>query len=204
MRSFFLFNPTKVLFGKEMENNFFKEIEDYQNIVLFTGHNPSKYKIYNRLKRNCIFEINNISPNTFFHEGIEIIKKLKNRNIDLIVSLGGGSVIDMAKLVSMGVFIEEKNLWNVILKRHFPLKETIDIACVVTNFGSGSEVNDSFIVLNNKTKQKVPFFHYKLFPKTVLVDPVVTYSMTKEQLRNGIIDMYVHVLEQYLTDEFEI
>ena len=108
----------------------------------------------------------------------------------------------MAKLVSFGVYY--KDLWKIILKRHFDITNAIDIGCIVTNFGSGSEVNDSFIVLNENTKQKVPFYHFKLYPKISYINPEFTYTMTKKQLANAVTDMYIHILEQYLTDEFEI
>lgn len=198
-------NPTKIIFGKNSLGKIGKEILKYgTKVLLVTGSGSVKRTgLYNsvidELKSNLIqvFEVGGIQPNprlTSVYEGIEICNK---NNIDFILAVGGGSVIDAAKGMAAGAKTQI-DIWEYYLRKH-AIKTALPLGAVLTLAATGSEMNGNSVVTNWETNEKIPIGSEHLYPRFSVLDPEYTYSVPREHTVNGCVDIIVHVFEQYFS-----
>lgn len=203
-------NPTKLYFGKESIKGLNKELPKYgKNVLLvYGGGSIKKSGIYDEivkiLKDNGkeIFEDAGVMPNPTvekLNEGVDIARKSK---ADFILAVGGGSVCDYAKAVSVSVNCKEDAWEKYFIRFEDVDKETkiIPIGCVLTMVGTGSEMNGGSVITNHSQKLKIGHvFGENVFPKFSILNPEYTFTLPKYQMVSGIYDIMSHILEQYFS-----
>ena len=203
-------NPTKLYFGKESIKGLNKELPKYgKNVLLvYGGGSIKKSGIYDEivkiLKDNGkdIFEDAGVMPNPTvekLNEGVDIARKSK---ADFILAVGGGSVCDYAKAVSVSVNCKEDAWEKYYIRFEDVDKETkiIPIGCVLTMVGTGSEMNGGSVITNHSQKLKIGHvFRENVFPKFSILNPEYTFTLPKYQMISGIYDIMSHILEQYFS-----
>ncbi len=204
-------NPTKLYFGKNSIESLNEELPKYgKNVLLiYGGGSVKKNGIYdeviNILKSNSknIAEISGVMPNPTLnklYEGIEVARK---HNADFILAVGGGSVCDYAKAVSVSVNCNEDPWDKYYLKFEEPDCDTLPVGCILTMVGTGSEMNAGAVITNTETKQKIGhvFADEKIMPKFAVLDPGYTMTLPHYQMVSGIYDIFNHICEQYFSGE---
>lgn len=201
-------NPTKLYFGKEALNGLYEELPKYgKNVLLVYGGGSIKKngiydKVVNILKENGknIFEDSGVMPNPTIdklHEGVERAKLAK---ADFILAVGGGSVCDYAKALSISVNCTEE-IWEKYFIRFEDVTcNIIPVGCILTMVGTGSEMNGGSVITNHSQKLKIGHvFGDNVFPKFLIMNPEFTYTLPKYQMISGIYDIMSHILEQYFS-----
>ncbi len=205
MLNFELYNPTNLVFGKGQIEKLSSLVPKNAKILLaFGGGSIFKNGVYDQVKTALtgfeIVEFGGIEPNPHFETLMKAIEIVKEKNIDFILAVGGGSVIDGVKFISGVTYFEGDPV--EILKKRILIKEgakVIPFGTVLTLPATGSEMNSGSVVTINATQEKLAFGGSALFPKFSICDPTVIISLPKRQIQNGIIDAFTHVMEQYLT-----
>ena len=204
-------NPVKLYFGNESLNYLNMELPKYgDNVVLiYGGGSVKKNGIYDDviriLKENgkYVAEISGVMPNPTvdkLYEGVEIARK---HQADLLLAVGGGSVCDYAKAVSVSVNCEEDPWEKYYLRFEEPSCETLPVGCVLTMVGTGSEMNAGAVITNPHTYQKIGhvFADEKIMPKFAILNPNYTLTLPHYQMVSGIYDIFNHICEQYFSGE---
>ena len=204
-------NPTKLYFGDDSLKYLNTELPKYgKNVVLvYGGGSIKKNGIYDEvidiLKKNDkdVAEISGVMPNPTLaklYEGVEIAR---NHKADLILAVGGGSVCDYSKAVSVSVNCDEDPWEKYYIKFEEPTCEVIPVGCVLTMVGTGSEMNAGSVITNTETKQKIGhvFADEKIMPRFSILNPKYTFTLPHYQMVAGIYDIFNHICEQYFSGE---
>ena len=205
MLNFELYNPTNYIFGKGQIEKIASLIPENAKILLAYGggsifKNGVHEQVIKNLKGFEIIEFGGIEPNPRFETLMEAVKIIKKEQINFILAVGGGSVIDGVKFISAASNFEGNPL--DILKNKILFKDlskVIPFGTVLTLPATGSEMNSGAVVTIEATHEKLVLGGSALFPLFSICDPTVIASLPKRQLENGVVDAYTHVLEQYLT-----
>ena len=205
MINFELYNPTNLIFGKGQIEKLSTLVPQGAKILLAYGggsifKNGIHEQVINNLKGFEIVEFGGIEPNPHFETLMKAVAVIKEQNIDFILAVGGGSVIDGVKFISAAVHFDG-NPMEILQKRILikDLSKVVPFGTVLTLPATGSEMNSGAVVTIEAPQEKLAFGGSALFPKFSICDPTVIESLPKRQLQNGVIDAYTHVLEQYLT-----
>lgn len=204
-------NPTKLYFGDNSIEYLNSELKKYgKNVVLvYGGGSAKKNGIYDevveilRKSGNNIAEISGVMPNPTvekLYEGIEIAR---NHNVDLLLAVGGGSVCDYCKAVSVSVNCDEDPWEKYYINFEEPTCEIIPVGCVLTMVGTGSEMNAGSVITNHKSKLKIGhvFADEKIMPRFSILNPKYTLTLPHYQMVSGIYDIFNHICEQYFSGE---
>jgi alcohol dehydrogenase YqhD (iron-dependent ADH family) len=203
MRNFVFHNPTKIIFGVDTTNEVGRESKNYgKRILLVIGQGSVKKiglydKVVKLLKEEGleIFELEGVKPNPrvdLVRKGINMVRE---NNIDLLLAVGGGSVIDTAKAIAAGLTYEG-DVWDLFNYRK-PIKPTIPIGVVLTLAATGSEMNGNAVISNLETQEKLAISSPYIYPKFSILDPKNTASVPLNHTLYGIVDILSHVFEQY-------
>lgn len=200
MNNFVFQNPTKLIFGKGTIAKLAKEIPADKKIMLtFGGGSVKANGVYDQviaaLKGRDVVEFWGIEPNPKVETLRKAVALGKEKGVDFIVAVGGGSVLDGTKLIASSIHFKG-DAWDLVLNPK-QLGEIVPFASVMTLPATGSEMNSGAVISNLATKEKFAF--YSTFPKFSILDPEVTFSLPQYQIANGIVDTFVHTMEQYLT-----
>lgn len=204
-------NPAKLYFGDQSLDYLNTELPKYgKNVVLIYGGGSIKkngiyddvIKILEAQGKN-VAEIAGVMPNPTLaklYEGIEIARK---HQADLLLAVGGGSVCDYAKAVSVSVNCEEDPWEKYFVRFEEPSCETLPVGCVLTMAGTGSEMNAGSVITNQETKQKIGhvFADEKIIPRFAILNPRYTMTLPHRQMVAGIYDIFNHICEQYFSGE---
>ncbi len=203
-------NPTKLYFGEDSLDYLNEELPKYgKNVMLaYGGGSIIRSGLYDRvigiLKDNDknVFEDAGVMPNPTvekLHEGCKIAKDNK---IDLILAVGGGSVCDYAKGVSVSAHCKEEPWDKYYLRMEEVDNSIIPVGCVLTMVGTGSEMNGGSVLTNPAEKMKIGrVFGESVYPKFSILNPALTYTLPKYQMVAGFFDIMSHILEQYFSGE---
>lgn len=201
-------NPTKLYFGKEALDGLNEELPKYgKNVLLvYGGGSIKKNGIYDKvvaiLKANGknVFEDAGVMPNPTSEKLNEGIERAKAAKADFILAVGGGSVCDYAKAVSVSVNCND-DAWDKYFIRFEDVTcDIIPVGCVLTMVGTGSEMNGGSVITNREQKLKIGHvFGEKVFPKFSIMNPEFTFTLPKYQMVSGIYDIMSHILEQYFS-----
>lgn len=203
-------NPTKLYFGEDSLNYLNDELKNYgKNIMLsYGGGSIKKNGIYDKvieiLKANDknIFEDPGVMPNPTVEKLYEGCKIAKENKVDLILAVGGGSVCDYAKAVSVSTYCDEDPWDKYYLRMEDVDNEIIPVGCVLTMVGTGSEMNGGAVITNHEQKLKIGHvFGDNVFPKFSILNPTFTYTLPKYQMVAGFYDIMNHITEQYFSDD---
>ena len=205
MLNFELYNPTNLIFGKgQIEKIAILIPAEAKILIAYGGGSIFKNGIYDQVKaalpdRNIV-EFGGIEPNPHYETLMKAVAVIKEQNIDFILAVGGGSVIDGVKFISAAVHFDGNPI-DILQKRLLikDLSKVVPFGTVLTIPATGSEMNSGSVVTIEATQEKLAFGGSALFPKFSICDPTVIVSLPKRQLQNGVVDAYTHVLEQYLT-----
>lgn len=205
MLNFELYNPTNYIFGKGQTTKISELIPQNSKVLLaYGGGSIFKNGIYEQVKTALssfeVLEFGGIEPNPRYETLMKAVAIIREQNIDFILAVGGGSVIDGVKFISAAVKFEG-NPMDILHKRLLikDLSQVIPFGTVLTLPATGSEMNSGAVITIEDTHEKLSFGGSALFPKFSICDPTVIESLPKRQIQNGIVDAYTHVLEQYLT-----
>ncbi len=207
---FTYYNPTKLFFGKDALDNLGSELRKYgKNILLVYGGGSIKRngiydKVINILKKEGknIFEDSGVMPNPTIEKVIEGVKIARDNKVDFILAIGGGSVIDYSKALSVSIHYEGNDIWEKYYERfEEPTCKIVPVGSVLTMVGTGSEMNCGSVITNFAKKLKIGhvFQNEEVFPKFAILNPEFTYTVSKYQMVSGIYDIMSHILEQYFS-----
>ena len=201
-------NPTKLYFGKNALEGLKEELPKYgKNVLLvYGGGSIKKNGIYDKVVavlKDCgkqIFEDAGVMPNPTTDKLAEGVARAREAKADLILAVGGGSVCDYAKAVSVSVNCDEDPWDKYYIRFEEPTCEIVPVGCVLTMVGTGSEMNGGSVITNHEQKLKIGHvFGEEVFPKFSVLDPEYTYTLPKYQMVSGIYDIMSHILEQYFS-----
>lgn len=206
MQNFTFFNPVKIVFGKNTISQLNELIDPKAKILLtYGGGSIKKNGVYKQvkaaLKKRKVIEFGGIEPNPTYETCIKAIAIGKKEKVDFVLAVGGGSVLDGSKLIAAGIPFKGKDLWQIVSSFGQAVKFAVPLGTVITLPATGSEMNAYGVISRLSTKEKLAFGSPHCFPKFSILDPQTTYSLDKKQLRNGIVDTFVHVAEQYATKD---
>lgn len=205
MIDFNFVSPTKIHFGKNAMSFLASEIENkYQNVLVVYGQNSIKKNgVYDQVifqlnsAKVCYFELSGVRPNPEISKVKEGLKIVRENNVDLILAVGGGSVIDTAKSIAAS-FYSDGDPFDLNLHKVKPAN-ALPLGVVLTISASGSELSDSCVVMNDETLVKQGFNSDIVRPLFAIMNPEFTYSVNKYQTGCGIIDIISHSLERYFS-----
>ena len=200
MENFIFQNPVKLIMGKGMIARLAKEIpSDKRIMITFGGGSVKKNGVYDQvkeaLKNHFTVEFWGIEPNPAIETLRKAIALGKEEEVDYLLAVGGGSVIDGTKLISAGI-LYDGDAWDLVLAGR-PVTHTVPLATVLTLPATGSEMNNGAVISRRETKEKYPF--YANYPIFSILDPEVTFTLPPHQVACGLADTFVHVMEQYMT-----
>jgi len=208
MLNFNFYNPTEIVFGKGQMKQLDGLVPKNSRVLITYGGGSVKRfgtldKVIDELKKSKreIFEFGNIEPNPKFETLMKAVKLVREEKIDFLLAVGGGSVMDGTKFIGIAS-CNDKYIGKEeeILGFGFggvPVEKTIPFGTVVTLPATGSEMNKGAVISHGKNKLMVS--SSKSFPIFSILDPEVTYTLPKTQVANGIVDTFIHTVEQYIT-----
>lgn len=205
MENFIFYNPTKIIFGKDTENKLPEEVKRYGSRVLlhYGGETIKKIGLYDKIikllkKENiAIVELPGVKPNpriSLVREGIEICRK---ENIDLVLAVGGGSVIDSAKAICFGVPYDG-DVWDFFTGKA-TVKKAISSGVILTISAAGSESSSGTVITNKDSHYKRGVETTLMLPKFAILNPELTYTLSSRQTAIGVTDIISHIWERYFT-----
>ncbi|MGD7009327.1 iron-containing alcohol dehydrogenase [Metabacillus sp. 84] len=205
MNGFQLYNTTRLVFGKGKVNRLGELISPYiDNILLvYGGGSIKKSGLYNQVKQELasigatIEELAGIEPNprlSTINKGIQICR---DKNIQFILAVGGGSVIDAAKAIAAGA-LYPGDVWDFTIQKA-TITQALPIGTILTLAATGSEMNGGSVITNWETNQKRTMGSKLLYPEFSIIDPALTFTVPRNQTVNGIVDIMSHVFEQYFS-----
>jgi len=195
-------NPTKIVFGKGTIAKLPELVPNGSKVLIaYGGGSIMKNGVYDQVKAALggfeTVEFGGIEPNPRFETCLKAVDLVQREQVDFILAVGGGSVLDGVKFIAAAALFEGDDKWSIL--EGAPVKQAIPLGSVLTLPATGSEMNPASVISRESTKQKQAFFSPHVFPKFSILDPETTYSLPPRQIGNGIVDTYSHVLEQYMT-----
>ncbi len=205
MYNFDFKNPVKICFGKGQIAKLSKELPVNKKILLtYGGGSIFKNGVYDQVKAATqgmdIVEFGGIEPNPHYETLMKAVEVVKNEKIDYLLAVGGGSVLDGTKFIAAAALYEGDDPWDICAKRsEIIVTEALPIGAVITLPATGSEMNGNSVVTRVSTQEKLAFGSTAVMPQFSILDPEVIFSLPDRQVANGVVDAFVHVMEQYLT-----
>lgn len=203
MNQFNFYNPTKIIFGRDRFNELDHLVpKDAKVLVLYGGGSVKKFGTLDRvlaaLPNREILEFGGIEANPRYETLMKAVDLVRAEKIDFLLAVGGGSVIDGTKFIALASYYEGDGL-DLLRDRSITanLKQALPLAAVLTLAATGSEMNRGGVV--SSPIGKLGFGNDLVFPKFSLVDPSLTFTLPETQVANGVVDTFVHVMEQYMT-----
>jgi alcohol dehydrogenase YqhD (iron-dependent ADH family) len=205
MENFRFHNSTEIIFGKETENSAGSEIKKYADTVLlhYGGDTIKKIGLYEKVIRSLknegikYFELPGVEPNPTLAKIYEGIKICRDNSIKFILAIGGGSVIDSAKAIAVGVPFEG-DVWDFFMGKAKP-KDVISLGVILTVPAAGSESSIVTVIKNEETLMKKGLHCHMVLPKFAILNPELTFSISAFQTACGAADIMAHVMERYFT-----
>jgi NADP-dependent alcohol dehydrogenase len=201
MLNFDFQNPTRIHFGEAKIKALSKGIPLNARVLLVYGGGSIKdngvyQQVIDALGEHTWFEFSGIEPNPTYNTLMKAQEIIKTQNVDYILAVGGGSVVDGAKFIAAAALFEGEDPWD-ILSKNKPITKALPIGAVLTLPATGSESNGNSVV--TREGNKLPFSSPLVRPLFAVLDPSVTLSLSDRQIGNGVVDAFVHTIEQYLT-----
>lgn len=206
MHNFIFKNPVQVVFGTGQITQLSTMIPANSKVLLTYGGGSIKQNgVYNQvkeaLKSFAVFEFNGIEANPEYETLLKAVNLCKQEQIDFILAVGGGSVVDGTKFIAAAVNYPLEDKWQILHGQADKISNVIPFAAVLTLPATGSETNPAAVVSRKQSGEKLGFLNPLVYPQFAILDPTVTYSLPPRQLANGLVDPFIHVTEQYLTTD---
>lgn len=205
MHNFTYYNPVNVLFGKGQIQELSQLIPANTKILLAYGGGSIKsngvyQQVIDNLKNQQIIEFSGIEANPDYDTLMRAVKICQTEKIELILAVGGGSIIDGCKFIALAAHYQG-DPWEILTNPTYQADKAIALGVVQTLPATGSEMNSGAVISRRSIGAKQAFMNPLVFPQFAILDPETTYSLPTRQLQNGIIDPFIHVTEQYLTTD---
>ena len=202
MQNFTFSNPTKIVFGEGQIKALAELVPANARILVTYGGGSIKQngvyeQVTKALEGKVWFEFGGIEPNPHYETLMKAVELVKREKIDFLLPVGGGSVIDGTKLIAAAVNFDGEP-WDIMAK-HQPFFSALPIGCVLTLPATGTESNGNSVITKAATQEKLSFGSPLVYPQFAILDPTTTYSLPPRQIANGVVDAFVHIMEQYLT-----
>jgi NADP-dependent alcohol dehydrogenase len=196
-------NPVRIIFGKgEISKTGINIPKGSKILLTYGGGSIFNNGVYEQVKASIkgfeVIEFGGIEPNPHYETLMKAVEIVKNENITFLLSVGGGSVLDGTKFIAAAAKFTKGDPWK-ILSRQSPVITAIPIGAVLTLPATGSEMNGNSVVTKVETTEKFAFSSPLVLPVFSILDPEVIFSLPEKQVANGMVDAFVHVIEQYLT-----
>ena len=203
MHNFEYYNPTRIVFGEGSIPRLADLVPtDARVLVLYGGgsaeRNGTLAEVEAALGDRTFQRFGGIEPNPTYETLMKAVEQIRREKLDFLLAVGGGSVVDGTKFVAAAVDYPE-DPWHILETRGKQIATALPIGAVLTLPATGSEVNCAAVVTRKSLQAKLGFGNPLLFPRFAVLDPVKTYTLPPRQIANGVVDAFVHVMEQYVT-----
>ena len=203
MNNFQFANPTKIIFGKNEIQSLSQEIPSGSKVLLIYGGGSIKKSglldtVKTILKDYKLGEFGGIEPNPSYETLMQAVELIRKENYDFLLAIGGGSVIDGTKFIAAAVPFTQGDPWQLVAAQ-LPITKALSFGTVLTLPATGSEMNSGAVVTRKSLNAKLAFSSPEVFPKFSILDPLYTYTLPQKQIANGVVDAFIHVMEQYMT-----
>lgn len=203
MENFVYYNPVRILFGEGKIAEIGHYVPKGMKVMMtYGGGSIKKNGVYDQVMKALagtdVVEFGGIEPNPHYETLMKAVETARREGVGFLLAVGGGSVIDGTKFIAAAVGYEGEDPWDIVAKGT-PVKVAMPLAAVLTLPATGSEMNCGAVITRESTREKLAFHCPLVFPRFSVMDPTVTYSLPKRQLANGVVDTFVHVMEQYYT-----
>lgn len=202
MDNFEFYNPVKIVFGKNRIGELENLIPKNNNVLLIYGggsifRNGVYEKVKQALQKHNVKEFGGVEPNPTHEISMKAVELIKKEKIDFLLAVGGGSVIDATKYMAVAACFNG-DPWNIFVKGA-EIKEALPLGTILTLPATGTEMNANSVISRISTNEKLAFSDKKVMPQFSILDPTVAASLPPVQVANGVVDSFVHVIEQYMT-----
>jgi len=196
-------NPTRILFGEGQIERLARLVPAGARVLLLYGGgsiraNGTYDAVMAALDGHTVFEFGGIEPNPSYETLVEAIALVKREHIDFLLAVGGGSVIDGTKFVAAGAKLDD-DPWTILEQHAKNVRAALPFGAVLTLPATGSEMNSGSVITKKATQEKFAFMSRLVFPQFAILDPTRTYTLPARQVGNGVVDAFVHIMEQYMT-----
>jgi NADP-dependent alcohol dehydrogenase len=203
MQNFTFHNPVQIVFGKGSIAKLAKLVPASAKVLVVYGGGSIKAngvypQVMAALAKHQVFEFGGVEPNPRYETCMKAVELCRKENIGFLLSVGGGSVLDGTKFIAAATGFKGSDPWD-ILAQGAEVTSAIPLGCVLTLPATGSEMNAGAVVSRNSTQEKLFFVSNLVYPVFSILDPETTFTLPLRQTANGIVDAFVHTLEQYLT-----
>jgi NADP-dependent alcohol dehydrogenase len=203
MKNFEFYNPVKVIFGKDQLTKLSKLIPKEKKILmLYGGGSIKKNGVYDQvteiLKGYTVVEFSGIEPNPHYETAMKAVELIKKEKIDFLLAIGGGSVIDASKFIAAAALYTAGDPWD-IMSKGAKVEAALPLGVILTLPATGTEMNANSVVTRVSTNEKFSFNSPQVYPKFSFLLPDAAGFLPRNQVANGVVDAFVHVIEQYLT-----
>jgi len=204
MLNFSYYNPVQIVFGKDCVAQLSSLVPAGAKVLMvYGGGSIKKNGVYDQVKAALkgfqVLEFPGIEPNPHYETCMKAVEIVKKEGVSFLLAVGGGSVVDGTKFIAAAAkWTASPDPWDILLK-HPALTDAIPLGSVITLPATGSEMNYNSVVSRESTHEKLFFGDPKVYPKFSIVDPRATFTLPLRQTVNGIVDTFVHVMEQYMT-----
>ena len=203
MNDFEFYNPVKILFGKDQLAQIPQLIpSDKKIILLYGGGSIFRNGVYERVMKQLsgrdITEFGGIEPNPSYETCMKAVEQIEANNVNFLLAVGGGSVIDATKFIAAAALYTKGDPWDILAKMK-PVTSALPIGTVLTLPATGTEMNKNSVISRSSTLEKYAFASPYVFPQFSVLLPDAAASLPQNQVGNGVVDAFIHVIEQYLT-----
>jgi len=203
MKNFEFYNPVKVIFGKDQLTKLSKLIPKEKKILmLYGGGSIKKNGVYDQvteiLKGYTVLEFSGIEPNPHYETAMKAVELIKKEKIDFLLAIGGGSVIDASKFIAAAALYTTGDPWD-IMSKGAKVEAALPLGVILTLPATGTEMNANSVVTRVSTNEKFSFNSPQVYPMFSFLLPDAAGFLPRNQVANGVVDAFVHVIEQYLT-----
>ena len=203
MHNFDFHNPTRILFGDGQIERIGKLVPSEARVLVLYGGgsiraNGTFDAVMAALAGRTVFEFGGIEPNPTVETLSEAIALVRRERVDFLLAVGGGSVIDGTKFVAAGALLDA-DPWTILEQHAKNVRAALPIGVVLTLPATGSEMNAAAVITRKRTQEKFAFVSRTVYPQFAVLDPTRTYTLPARQVGNGVVDAFVHVMEQYMT-----
>ena len=203
MNNFDFYNPTRIAFGEGKIAALDSLVPaDAKVLILFGGESARRTgtldEVEAALGDRSVQLFGGIEPNPSFETLMKAVTVVQNDNIDYLLAVGGGSVIDGTKFIAAASLFEG-DAWDILLKGGTNIRRALPFGSVLTLPATGSEMNKGAVVTRKSLQAKLPFHSEHVFPQFSVLDPTKSFTLPPRQVANGVVDAFVHIVEQYLT-----
>ncbi len=204
MQNFDFHNPTHIVFGKDRMAELDKLVPSSAKVLILVGGSSAEKtgtlaQVRQALGARQHATFSGIEPNPSYETAMQAVQQVQDGHYDFLLAVGGGSVIDAVKFIAAAALFEGDDAWHIMEKGGRNITQALPFGTVLTLPATGSEMNNGGVITRRDIGAKLPFSSRHCYPLFSVLDPTKTYTLPPQQLANGVVDAFVHTVEQYLT-----